>query len=130
MIKIAGFKGWEWFSEFQLDFRNGQPGAYHAVIRAWNTLERPALLDNTDQPANESTKKIVVEDPEMQHLRTLVHTYEKMNCIQVEDAELQHLRTLVNSYEKSRYLQFLRWLHPYRQKLATWIKPWTKTTKA
>ncbi len=48
MFKSAGFRGWEWFSEFRLDYRNGQPGPYHAVIRAWTTADRPALLDNTD----------------------------------------------------------------------------------
>jgi hypothetical protein len=100
MVKSAGFKGWEWFSEFRLDYRNGQPGHNHAVIRAWNTLERPGLLDNTDQPANEFMEPIVVEDPEM-----------------------QRLRNLVNGYERGKYIRFMRWLHLSRQKVATWIKP-------
>lgn len=50
MIKSAGFAGWEWYSEFRLDHRNGDPGPYHGVVRAWNTPERPAILDETDIP--------------------------------------------------------------------------------
>ena len=50
MVRSAGFAGWEWFSEFRLDYADGQPGPYHGVIRAWNTPQRPALLDNADQP--------------------------------------------------------------------------------
>ncbi len=106
MIKSAGFKGWEWFSEFRLDHRDGQPGPYHAVIRAWNTPEKPDLLGNTDQPVKELMRQIVVEDPETQHLRHLVSTYEKMKIIQV-----------------------VRRLHPYRQKLTTWFKQRAKTHK-
>jgi tRNA (mo5U34)-methyltransferase len=74
MIKSAGFAGWEWFSEFQLDYRNGQPGPYHAVLRAWNTSERPGLLDDTDQPAQDFAKQTVVEDSETQQLRTRLST--------------------------------------------------------
>ena len=105
MVKSAGFKGWEWFSEFRLDYRNGQPGPYHAVIRAWNTSEKPRLLDSTDQPAKEFIEPIVVEDPEMQHLRNLVNIYEKM-----------------------KFVRFVRWLYPYKQKLATWTIPRAKPT--
>lgn len=50
MIRSAGFKGWEWFSEFRLDFSNGEPGPFHGVIRAWNTVEKPEILKNTDVP--------------------------------------------------------------------------------
>jgi tRNA (mo5U34)-methyltransferase len=39
MVQSAGFKGWEWVSEFRLDYRDGRPGPYHGVIRAWNTPE-------------------------------------------------------------------------------------------
>ena len=53
MVRSAGFAGWEWFSEFRLDYADGQPGPYHGVIRAWNTPQRPALLENTDlRPAH------------------------------------------------------------------------------
>ena len=50
MIKSAGFKGWEVFSNFRLDYENGERGHHHAVIRAWNTAEKPELLGDTDQP--------------------------------------------------------------------------------
>jgi tRNA (mo5U34)-methyltransferase len=106
MVKSAGFKGWEWFSEFRLDPRNGQPGFYHGVIRAWNTLERPKLLDKADQPVKELIRHVAAEDPEAERLRDLVNIYEKMKCI-----------------------QFVRWLHPYRQKLTAWLKQWVKTNK-
>jgi hypothetical protein len=51
MVRAANFKGWEWFSEFRLNFRNGQRGAYHGVLRLWNTPARPAWLDDVVQPA-------------------------------------------------------------------------------
>jgi hypothetical protein len=50
-VASAGFAGWEWLSSFRLDYRDGTPGPYHGVIRAWNTTEgKPALLDAADQP--------------------------------------------------------------------------------
>ena len=48
MVQAAGFTGWEWYSEFQLDYRDGTPGPPHGVIRAWTTPTRPAWLDDTD----------------------------------------------------------------------------------
>jgi tRNA (mo5U34)-methyltransferase len=50
LVRSAGFGGWEWFSEFRLDYADGQPGPYHGVIRAWNTPQRPSLLDQADEP--------------------------------------------------------------------------------
>ncbi len=50
MLRSAGFKGWEWFSDFRLDFSNGEPGPYHGVVRAWNTAEKPEMLQHTDEP--------------------------------------------------------------------------------
>ena len=44
MVQSAGFAGWEWFSEFRLDYRDGRVGHPHGVIRAWNSTERPADL--------------------------------------------------------------------------------------
>jgi hypothetical protein len=48
-VRSAGFKGWEWYSEFRMDYSDGSPGPYHGVIRAWNTPERPPLLDDCDE---------------------------------------------------------------------------------
>jgi len=98
MIQCAGFKGWEWFSEFRLDYRDGSEGAAHAVIRAWNTPEKPALLSDSDLPAQVKTETLALEDPEIQHLRSLVSAYERMKCV-----------------------RFMRWLHPYRQKISTFM---------
>jgi tRNA (mo5U34)-methyltransferase len=81
MIESAGFKGWELFSEFRLDYRNGQPGPYHAVIRAWNTSERPELLANTDQPGAESKGQIGVEDFVLKPLRDLAGIYKKIKSV-------------------------------------------------
>lgn len=106
MIKNAGFKGWEWFSEFRLDYRDGQPGPYHAVVRAWNTVERPKLLDNTDQPAEEVMGHLVIEDPETQNLRNQLNVYEKMKCIRL-----------------------MRWLHSSKQKLAAFLKQENKINR-
>jgi tRNA (mo5U34)-methyltransferase len=43
-VQAAGFAGWEWYADFQLDYRSGEPGPPHGVIRAWTTAERPAWL--------------------------------------------------------------------------------------
>ena len=48
-----------------------------------------------------------------------------MEQIVVEDPETQYLRNLVSAYEKMKWIRLVRWFHPYRQKLATWIKQWT-----
>ena len=44
MVQAAGFQGWEWFSDFALDYGDGSPGPYHGVVRAWKTPEKPAWL--------------------------------------------------------------------------------------
>jgi len=36
MIQSAGFKHWEWFSEFRLDYSDGKPGTMHGIVRAMN----------------------------------------------------------------------------------------------
>jgi hypothetical protein len=48
LVRSAGFTGYEWYSEFRLDYADGQPGPYHGVIRAWNTPARPAWLEDAD----------------------------------------------------------------------------------
>jgi tRNA (mo5U34)-methyltransferase len=100
MIRSVGFQGWEWFSEFRLDYRNRQPGLYHAVIHAWNTPHRPRLLADTDQPPPNLVESTITELSEVQQLRNMVTTYEKM-----------------------KYIRFVHWLHPYREKLRTWLRP-------
>ncbi len=99
MIQCAGFKGWEWFSEFRLDYRDGGAGATHAVIRAWNTAEKPALLGDTDLPAQGKTETQVLEDPEILRLKSLVSAYERLKCVRI-----------------------MRWLHPYRRRISTFMR--------
>ena len=36
MIQSTGFKRWEWFSEFRLDYSDGRAGTHHGVIHAYN----------------------------------------------------------------------------------------------
>jgi hypothetical protein len=83
MVKSAGFQGWEWFSEFRLDLRNGDAGPYHAVIRAWNTPERPEILADTDQPPANLVGPLAVFDPEVIRLRQLVDRYEKSRAVRL-----------------------------------------------
>jgi hypothetical protein len=92
MVASAGFSGWEWFSEFQLDYRDGRPGPYHGVIRAWTTPERPPILASTDRP----------EAPPPPLPEPL-------------DAEVARLRALVSAYEQTKFARLVRWLHPYRR---------------
>jgi len=98
MVKAAGFKGWEWFSEFRADLRGGQPGPYHAVIRAWNTPERPGLLDNTDRPATVRARPEAATLP-----------------------EVQRPRDQVSQYENLRSVRFARRYGQFRQKLRAWF---------
>lgn len=94
MVQCAGFQGWEWFSEFRLDYRNGQAGAWHTVLRAWNTPHKPALLEDTDQPVTSARHMAEAPDLEISRLQKQLKMYERMKCV-----------------------RFMRWLHPYRQKL-------------
>lgn len=83
MVQCAGFKGWEWFSEFRLDYRNGEPGPYHAVIRAWNTPERPAILGDTDMPATGAGVRMEIRNEELDRLRAQVAGYERMRLVRL-----------------------------------------------
>ena len=83
MIKSAGFTGWEWFSEFHANTRDGHQGPYHGLIRAWNTPDRPQILDHTDQPSNEISSPIKGSQSEVQHLREQVNQYESMRIIRL-----------------------------------------------
>ncbi len=99
MVRSAGFTGYEWFSEFRLDFRDGRPGPYHGVIRAWTTPERPAILAVTDH-----------------------HTLPPLKVRTKEDLELEDLRARVETYERTRFFRAVRWLHPYRQRLRALLR--------
>lgn len=93
MVQSAGFTGWEWFSEFRLDYSDGQAGPYHGVVRAWNTSEKPEFLVSEEPPV------------------TNVNQLDKLDPRLVErDAEIARLRGLVQSYERGRFIRLMRWL--------------------
>lgn len=113
MVKSAGFKGWEWFSDFRLDYTDEQPGPYHGVMRAWNTPTRPDILEVTDQPPSGLIKS--VREPlevhqlkeEVNQLKDLVAGYENR----------------VARYESMRSVRFELGFHSYLDKLKTLFKP-------
>ena len=95
------FTGWEWFSGFRLDYRSGDPGLYHGVIRAWTTPDRPAMLDDAD-----------------------THDFPPLHVLPMRepDPDAERLRELVHTYENTKYLRLVRWLHPHRQRLRQFLK--------
>jgi SAM-dependent methyltransferase len=88
MLSSAGFAGWKWFSEFRLDYRDGRPGFYHAVIHAW-TDQIPEWIDQT----------IYSTCPPPNH-----------PPLDERDAEIARLQTLVQGYEQGRFIRFMAWL--------------------
>jgi tRNA (mo5U34)-methyltransferase len=100
MIKSAGFTGWEWFSEFRMDYRNGEPGPYHAVVRAWVSPERPAMLADADSYQFQPLNILPAREP---------------------DPELDALRARLSLHESTKYARLIRWLRPYREQLRVWF---------
>ncbi len=102
MVHSAGFAGYEWFSQFRLDYRNGQPGLWHGVIRAWNSLDGfvlPSPPVQEDMPSENILSELL---PQMVQ----------------ERAEIERLRMLVSAYERGRFMRFMRWLHQIRHRLS------------
>ncbi|MBN1888136.1 MAG: hypothetical protein JW850_09105 [Thermoflexales bacterium] len=95
MVQSAGFAGWEWFSEFRLDYRDGQAGPYHGVVRAWNTPEKPDLPPVQFPPRPSA--------PERDDLAGL--------ALAERDAEIARLQALVSGYERGRFIRLAKWLH-------------------
>jgi tRNA (mo5U34)-methyltransferase len=101
MVESAGFAGWEWYSDFQLNYANGEPGPYHGVIRAWNTPERPPASymgsvggwDGGAQRESSGSSQIAT----------------------ARDAELVRLRELVAAYERGHFIRFMKWLRSLRR---------------
>lgn len=99
MITSAGFKGWEWFSEFRLDHTDRRPhGPYHGVIRAWNTSNRPSIFDDTDQPETRLP-----------------------NSIPILESETDKLNNVAENHEQMSYFRLKRYLKTYTQKLKNWF---------
>jgi hypothetical protein len=87
MIESAGFKGWRWYSEFQLDTRDQSYGCCHGVIHARNTPQSP--LANAQPPPPPDSAQLPLD---------------------VRDAEIARLRELVAGYERGRFIRAMRWL--------------------
>ena len=101
MVQSAGFAGWEWYSEFRLDYRDGRVGPYHAVIRAWNTRERPAMLTATGaSPRPPLAAPALWEDR-----------------IAAADREIARLHGVVNTYHQMKFIRLVQWLHPHRERI-------------
>lgn len=103
LVASAGFSGWEWYSEFALDYADGTPGPYHGVIRAWNTPERPALLATPPAP----------RPP-----RPAPSSWEER--LAASEREVQRLHGVVNAYQRMKFVRLVQWLHPYRERLGRW----------
>lgn len=97
MVQSAGFTGWEWFSEFPLDYRNGQPGPYHGVVRAWNTPQKPRFLATEEPPVTNTNQSDGLDQ-----------------MLAERDAEITRLRELVQAYERGRFIRLMKWLRNLR----------------
>lgn len=105
LVRSAGFTGWEWYSEFALDYADGAPGPYHGVIRAWNTPERPAMLSAAGPPARPS-----LPAPETWEAR-----------LAASDREIARLHGVIDTYQAMKFNRFVQWLHPHRQRIRRWF---------
>jgi len=92
MTQSAGFSSWEWISSFQLDYRDGQPGPYHGVIRAWKEKESSAPTAETRPGTN-----IKTQDEQTELIQALAE----------RDAEIARLRQLVTGYEQGRVMRLM-----------------------
>lgn len=101
MVQSAGFTGWEWYADFQLDYRNGTPGPYHGVIRAWNTPVKPSWLDVVLSPQPSAVPSQVPA--------ASAHV-DLSQALSERDAEIARLRALVAGYERGRFMRLMKWL--------------------
>jgi len=104
MMQSAGFAGWEWYAGFQLDYRDGTPGHYHGVIRAWNTLAKPLWLDAVAAPPPSVVSSQVPASAPV----------DSSQALSERDAEIAHLRALVEGYERGRFIRLMKWLRGVR----------------
>ncbi len=102
MVQTAGFTGYEWVSEFRLDYRDGTPGPAHGVIRAWVTPNRPEVPDVEYAPLPRQDTHQALETQ-----------------LTERDAEIERLRALVTGYEQGRVMRLMRWFQRLRTALTT-----------
>jgi molybdenum cofactor cytidylyltransferase len=106
MVQSAGFAGWEWYSEFSLDYRDGSAGPYHGVIRAWNTPDRPAMFSATP--------------PSPRPPRAAPLSWD--DRVSAADREIARLHGVVNTYQDMSFVRLVQWLHPYRERMRSWFR--------
>jgi 2-polyprenyl-3-methyl-5-hydroxy-6-metoxy-1,4-benzoquinol methylase len=102
-LQSAGFAGWEWFSEFRLDYRDGQEGPYHGVVRAWTSLAGRRILQA------EPSSRIAAGTG-----RPAASLQQRPSEL---DEEIARLRALVDAYERGRFMQWMRRIHGWRKKV-------------
>ncbi len=100
MMQSAGFAGWEWISEFRLDYADGQPGPHHGVIRAWNTSEKPSLPKAMQAPVVST--------------RASDTPAELSQALAERDTEIARLKELVAGYERGGFIRLMKWLRNLR----------------
>lgn len=85
MVQSAGFKGWNWVSDFELKYADGSPGPYHGVIRAWN---EPNDLEWDSPLAQKSIQPPADNPPEAEIVRlsALVRAYEQRRSVRWANA--------------------------------------------
>ena len=105
MVASAGFAGWEWYSEFALDYADGSPGPYHGVIRAWNTPERPALLSTGPAPPPPGP---------------VPQSWEER--LAASEREVARLHGVVNTYQQMKFVRLVHWLHGFRERYGRWFR--------
>jgi SAM-dependent methyltransferase len=93
MVRSAGFVGWEWVSEFQLDYRDGRPGLLHAVIRAWNEPK---------QSHEPSAEQLLPVRPQ-----ALEGSPDLSRALAERDVEIARLRELIAGYERGRVMRLM-----------------------
>ena len=105
MAACAGFAGVEWISDFQLDFRDGRPGPYHGVLRAYKTTENwtPQTLASD---ALFERQRAIGGKPSRQQL---------LDEVKAREQEIQRLRSLVQGYERGRLMRLMRWIKTIRR---------------
>ena len=102
MVQSAGFSRWEWVTEFQLDHRDGQPGFWHGVVRAWNTSEGFAAPTTPIAGNAIARPQSMPSDDLRQRLAE-------------QEAEIARLRALVAGYERGRFIRFMRRLREWHR---------------
>ncbi len=102
-ISSAGFAGWEWVSEFRLDYRDGRPGPYHGVIRAWNEPQEHRLP--------------VAKEPSRSGVGAQAPSDGVNQALAARDAEIARLQELVAGYEQGRFMRLMRQLDLWRTKV-------------